>query len=312
VGLRLLWKDRAFAVTAGLTLAVCIGANTALFSVVHTVLLRPLPFVHAERIVLMGNQYPGAGVETSENSGAPDYYDRLRETTAYDEQAMYNSSNVSADQNGTPTRVRIMNVTPSFFRLLEVSPRHGRTFTEAEGEVGAEKKAILSYALWQSQFGGDPAAVGRDVRIDGQPYTIVGVMPQSFRFITDDVMLFRPLAFTPEQKQQRHSNNWRNIARLKAGATVAQAQQQVDALNAANLDRFPQYKQLVINGRFHTRVVPLQESLVRDVRTTLYLMWGGALFVLLIGCLNVANLVLVRSRARLKELATRVALGAGR
>src|SRR5262245_15584371 len=260
----------------------------------------------------MGNQYPGAGVETSENSGAPDYYDRLRETTAYDEQAMYNSSNVSADQNGTPTRVRIMNVTPSFFRLLEVSPRHGRTFTEAEGEVGAEKKAILSYALWQSQFGGDPAAVGRDVRIDGQPYTIVGVMPQSFRFITDDVMLFRPLAFTPEQKQQRHSNNWRNIARLKAGATVAQAQQQVDALNAANLDRFPQYKQLLINARFHTSVVPLQESLVRDVRTTLYLMWGGALFVLLIGCLNVANLVLVRSRARLKELATRVALGAGR
>jgi predicted permease len=312
VGLRLLWKDRAFTITAGLTLALCIGANTALFSVVDTVLLRPLPFAHAERIVLMGNRYPGAGVDAGDNSGAADYYDRLRETSVFDEQAMYNSSDVSVDQNGTPTRVRIMNVTPSFFRLLQVAPRFGRTFTEAEGEIGAEKKAVLSYALWQSQFGADPAVVGRDVRIDSQPYTIVGVMPQDFRFITSDVMLWRSLAFTPERKQQRHSNNWHNIGRLKDGATVAQAQQQIDALNAANLDRFPQYKQLLINARFYTKVVPLQDDLVRDVRTTLYLMWGGALFVLLIGCVNVANLVLVRSRARLKELATRLALGAGR
>jgi putative ABC transport system permease protein len=312
IALRLLLKDKAFTVTAGLTLALCIGANTALFSVVNTVLLRPLPFAHAERIVLMGNEYPGAGVDTGSNSGAPDYYDRLRETSVFGEQAMYNSSNVSVDQNGTPTRVRVMNVTPSFFRLLQVPPRLGRTFIDAEGEIGGEKKAVLSYALWQSQFGADPDAVGRDLRIDGQAYTVVGVMPQSFRFITDDVMLWRPLAFTPERKQQRHSNSWSNIGRLKDGATLAQAQSQIDALNAANLDRFPQYKELLINARFHTRVVPLQDDLVRGVRTTLYLMWGGALFVLLIGCVNVANLVLVRSRARLKELATRVALGAGR
>jgi len=225
---------------------------------------------------------------------------------------MYNSTDVSVDQNGTPTRVRVMNVTPSFFRLLQIPPRLGRTFTEAEGEIGNEQKVVLSYALWQSQFGGDPSAVGRDLRIDGAPYTVVGVMPQSFRFINSDVMLWRALAFTPERKQQRHSNNWRNVGRLKPGATAAQAQAQIDALNAANLDRFPQYKQLLINARFHTIVQPLQDDLVRGVRTTLYLMWGGALFVLLIGCLNVANLVLVRSRARIKELATRLALGAGR
>src|SRR5581483_11236647 len=111
------------------------------------------------------------------NSGAPDYYDRLRETTVYDEQAMYNSSDVAIDQNGAPARVRIMNVTPSFFRLLEIPPQLGRTFTDAEGEIGAEHKAVLSYALWRSQFGADPGVVGRDVRIDGVPYTIVGVMP---------------------------------------------------------------------------------------------------------------------------------------
>jgi putative ABC transport system permease protein len=312
VALRLLWKNKAFTLTAALTLALCIGANTALFSVVYTVLLRPLPFPHAQRMVLMGNRYPGAGVDAGDNSGAPDYYDRLRETTVYDEQAMYNSSNVSVDQSGTPTRVRIMNVTPSFFRVLEAPPQLGRTFTDAEGEIGNEKKVVLSYALWQTQFGGDPAAVGRDLRIDSQPYTIVGVMPRSFRFISDDVMLWRSLAFTAERKEQRHSNNWRNIARLKDGATVAQAQAQINALNTANLDRFPQYKQLLINARFYTKVERLQDDLVRDVRATLYLMWGGALFVLLIGCVNVANLVLVRSRARLKELATRIALGASR
>jgi predicted permease len=312
VALRLLWKDKAFTLTAAATLALCIGANTALFSVVRTVLLRPLPFPHAERILLMSNAYPGAGVDIGGNSGAADYYDRLRETNVFEEQAMYNSTDVSVDQNGAPTRVRVMNVTPSFFRLLQIPPRYGRTFTEAEGEIGNEKKVVLSYALWQSLFGGDPSAVGRDLRIDGSPYTVVGVMPQSFRFINSDVMLWRALAFTPERKQQRHSNNWRNIGRLKPGATLAQARAQIDALNAANLDRFPQYKQLLINARFHTIVQPLQDDLVRGVKTTLYMMWGGALFVLLIGCVNVANLVLVRSRARIKELATRLALGAGR
>src|SRR5262245_59011058 len=316
VGLRLLWKDKAFTLTVALTLALCIGANTALFSVVHNVLLRPLNVPDSDRIVVMGNQYPGAGAAAAVggSSGVPDYYDRLRETTVYEEQAMYNGRNVSVDQSGTPTRVRITNVTPSFFRLLRVGPALGRVFTEEEGEVGKEKKVVLSYALWQSQFGGDPQAIGQDIRVDGQPYTIVGVMPKSFYFLNPEVMLWRPLAFTSDLKAdaQRHSNGWQNIARLKPGATVQQAQQQIDALNKANLDRFPQYKQLLINAGFRTSVVRLQEDVVRDVKKTLYLMWGGALFVLLIGCVNVANLVLVRSRARIKELATRLALGAGR
>lgn len=312
IGARLLVKDKAFSLTALITLALCIGANTALFSVVDHVLLRPLPFPHPEQIVLMGNQYPGAGVDTGANSSAPDYYDRLRDTTVFSEQAMYNSSNVTVDQNGTPTRIRLMNVTPSFFRLLAIPPRLGRIFTDSEGEIGSEHRVILSYAFWQSEFGGDPGIVGRDIRVDGQPFTVVGVMPRDFVFVNDNVLMWRPLAFTAQRKEQRHSNNWRNIARLKPGATVHQAQEQIDALNRANLDRFPQYKQLLINARFHTTVEPLHDDLVRGVKPTLYLLWGGALFVLLIGCVNVANLVLVRSRARLKELATRLALGAGR
>ena len=247
-----MWKDKAFTATAVLTLAICIGANTALFSVVDHVLLRPLPFHESDRILLMANQYPGAGVEFGEQSGAPDYYDRLRETTVFSEQALYNSSNVSVDQNGTPTRMRVMNVTPSFFRLIGTAPQFGRIFDDSEGEIGSEQKVILSYALWQSAFGGDPQMVGRDIRIDGQPYAVVGILPRSFAFISDDIMLYRPLAFTPERKEQRHSNNWSNIGRLKPGATQRQAQDQVDALNRANLYRFPQYKQLLINARFET------------------------------------------------------------
>ena len=314
MGVRLLWRDKAFTITAALTLALCIGANTALFSVVHNVLLRPLPVPESDRIVLMANAYPGAGAEIASSSGVPDYYDRLRETTVFEEQALYNGRNQSIDQSGTPTRVRVTQATPSLFRLLRVAPAIGRTFSEQEGELGNDKKVVLSYGLWQSQFGRDPQAVGKDIRLDGQPYTIVGVMPKGFYFLNPSVMLWTALAFTADQKSdaRRHSNGHQNIGRLKPGATIQQAQQQIDALNAANLDRFPQYKELLINARFHTTVVRLQDNLVADVKATLYLMWGGALFVLLIGCVNVANLVLVRSRSRLKELATRLALGAGR
>src|SRR5262249_1081409 len=160
-----------------------------------------------------------------------------------------------------------------------------------EGEIGGEKKAILSYALWQSAYGGDPGVVGKDIRIDEQPYAIVGVMPRDFNFVNPDVQLWVPAAFTPDQRSdaQRHSNNWTNIGRLKPGATLQQAQSQNDALNAANLKRFPQYAELLLNAGFHSPVVKLQDYLVRDVRPILYLMWGGALFVLLIGAVNVAN-----------------------
>ena len=316
VGLRLLWKDKAFTVTAALTLALCIGANTALFSVVHNVLLRPLPVPESGRIVLMANAYPKAGASAAAggNSAAPDYFDRLRETDVFEEQAVYNGGNQSIDQNGTPIRIRMNRVTPSFFRLLRIAPALGRAFSEQDGEVGNDKKVVLSYALWQSAFGGDPAAIGKDLRLDGVPLTVIGVMPKGFYFLNPNVMLWRPLAFTAQEKsdERRHNNNYQNIGRLKSGARIERAQQQIDALNARNLEKFPALKPLLINAGFHTTVDPLQETLVRPIKATLYLMWGGALFVLLIGCVNVANLVLVRSRARIKEMATRLALGAGR
>lgn len=314
VGLRRLGRDRAYSLTAGLTLALCIGANTALFAVVYNVLLRPLPVPEPERLLLMSNQYPKAGAADSSNSGVPDYFDRRRDVTALEEQALFNHSSVAIGQDGLPTRIRVANVTPSYFRTMRIAPALGRPFTEAEGEPGNEKKAVLSQSLWKGRFGGDPAAIGQELRLDGQPYTVVGVMPEGVEALDPGTLLWRPLAFAPEEKadDRRHSNNYWNVGRLRPGATLDQVQAQVDALNAANLERFPHFKEILLNAGFRTQVRGLQDHLVRHVRPTLLLLWGGALFVLLIGGVNVANLALVRARARQKELATRLALGAGR
>ena len=313
LSVRLLWKDKAFTFTALLTLAVCIGANAALFSVVRGVLLKPLNLPDPDRIVMVGNAYPGAGVPEPIGSSVPDYFDRLREITAFEAQAMFTHDNRSIDQGGVATQVESTTVTPSFFKVAGVAPQIGRTFTGEEGEPGHESVVVLSDGFWRSQFGGDRNAIGRQLRIDGKPHTVVGIMPPGFRPNDQDKAMWTPMTFTAKDKsdEQRHSNNAVFIARLKPGATVEQAQKQIDALNAANLGRFPQFKEVLINAGFHTMVMRLQDQMVEDIRPILYLMWGGAAFVLLIGCVNVANLVLVRSRVRVKELATRLALGAG-
>jgi predicted permease len=309
---RLLWKDKVYALTIVLTLALCIGANTAIFAVIDSILLRPLPFPASERIVIIYNSYPNAGAVYGA-AAVPDYFDRRRDTTAFDEQALYNQRGVTLGTPGAAERVVGIQVTPSFFALVGAAPYRGRFFTEVEGEPGNERKVVLTYAFWQQQFAGDPAIVGRDIRLDGEQHTVVGILPQTYRFLSPETKLYRPLAFTAEQKSDnaRHSNNWTMIARLRPGVTVAQAQAQIDALNARNLDRFPQFKDLLVNAGFHSVVKRFQDQLVEDVRGTMYLLWAGVAFLLLIGCVNVTNLVLVRSSARMKELAMRRTLGAG-
>jgi len=311
-GIRSLLKDKGFSMTVVLTLALCIGANTAIFAIVHSVLLRPLPVPRAEEILLMANQYPRAGATGSTNSGSADYYDRLNAVTVFQQQAMFNFADQTIDLNGTPEKIVGMNATPSLFRLLEVAPLLGRTFNDEEGEIGAHQKVVLSYGLWQQMFAGSPDVLEKELRLSGRPYTIVGVMPSNFSFINPRVRLWAPLALTPQQKTARHNNNWYNIGRLKPGATLQQAQAQVDALNKVNLERFPQWKQILTNAGFHTTVEPLRDMLVKGVKSSLYLLWGGAVFVLLIGAVNIANLALARVTLRRKEFATRLALGAGR
>jgi len=312
---KLLWKDRGFSCTAILTLAVCLGANIAIFTVVNSVLLKPLPTPESERIVFISNQYPGAGVPDIFSVGIPDYLDRRHEmTNIFEQEAMFRSEDQTVDVNGTPERLKGMRITPSMFPLLRVSPAIGHAFMEADGEIGNEQKVILSYGLWQQLYGGNTDVVGKDLRINGSPKTIVGIMPRDFVFLDSKVRFWLPYAFTEKEKSDdsRHSNNSSDIARLMPGATIQQAQARVDAMNAANLERFPNFKPFLINAGFHTQVRWLQDVLVRNVKNTLYLLWGGAAFVLLIGGVNIANLALARSSVRRKEIATKLALGGSR
>ncbi|MPY87703.1 MAG: FtsX-like permease family protein [Luteitalea sp.] len=318
-GVRQLRKNKTFLFTAVPTLALCIGANTAIFSVVSSVILQPLPVPEPERVVTMWNAYPGAlgsdhGAWDAENS-APDFFDRRALTDVFESVAAYNAEAYNLGRPGGAYRVDGLRATPSLFHLLRARAMLGRTFTDAEGEPGQGQVVLLSYGLWQELFGGDPAAVGRELRLHGRPYTIVGVMPQDFTFFAhqdQDVRLWTPLAFAAEQRQQYHFNIWNIIARLQPGVTLAQAQARIDALNQRNLDRLPDLKPLLLDAGFHTPVRFFQEELVRDVRGMLFLLWGGVTCVLLIGAVNVANLVLVRATARGREIATRVALGASR
>ena len=310
--LRSLWRDKGFATTVIVTFAVCIAANTALFAIVHGVILRPLPVPDAHSILIMSNDYPNAGVAGSNNSASGDYYDRLREMTVFESQAMFHDRNQTLDLNGSPQQIHGMLITPSWFKLLRVSPAFGRAFTEEEGEIGHDQVVVLSHGLWQQLYAGDKSVLGRTLRISGKPFTIVGVMPANFNFVDPEVRLWVPIAFAPAQRTVHHSNNWYYIGRLKPGATLQQAQAQVDALNNENMERFPEMKELLINAGFHTTVKPLQDMLTAGVKGTLYLLWGGAFLVLLIGGLNIANLALARLALRRKEIATRIALGAGR
>ena len=308
---RSLWHDKTFALTVVLTFAVCIAANSALFAIVNSVVLRPLPIADANSVLLMSNEYPKAGAANTNASSSGDYFDRMQEVPAFESIALFHERSSTIELNGAPQQVTGMMVTPSWFRLLRVTPELGRPFNDAEGEIGSEQKVVLSYGLWQQLYGGDKSAVGRDLRISGKPYQVVGVMPRAFNFINPDVRMWMPAAFTGEEKKVHHSNNWTNIGRLKPGATIQQAQAQINALNAENMERMPEFKEILINAGFHTDVKPLQDLLTAGIKGTLYLLWGGALLVLLIGGLNIANLAMARLARRRKEMATRMALGAG-
>jgi predicted permease len=307
---RILLKDRSFTLTALLTLAICIAANTAMFSIVRSVLLKPLPFPGSERIVYLYNSYPSAGAPRV-GAAVPDFFDRRQAVPALEELAIFRQEGVTFGDENSAERLQNIRATPSFYRLVRVQPELGRPFSDDEGEPGQESKVLLSHGFWLRKFGGDPHVVGRMIRLNGNPFEVVGVMPLGFTFLQNDFDLFLPAAFAPAQKSddQRHSNNCQMVGRLKDGASLEVVRQQVDALNARNDERFPEFKQILKDARFHTVAVYLQDDVVRDVKAGLYLLWGCVLFVLVIGCVNIANLVIVRTSGRTREMATRHAIG---
>ena len=314
--LRLLRRDPTYTAAVVLTLALCLGANGAIFTVVRSVLLRPLPYAHADQLVFMYDTFPGAGVERAGTS-VPNYVDRAQLTSTFDAVALYQQRGLDAGEAGAVERLLAQQVTPSFFRVLGVSPERGRVFTDEEAQAGTGGKTsltVISHAYWMRQFGGSADIVGRQVRLNGVPFTVIGVMPANFTFLNPAVRLWTPAAFTPEERgeDERYSQDYDGIARLAAGVTVAQAQAQLDALNARYLERAGPLKQALINAGYRSAVLPLEADIVRNVRAALRLLWGAALLVLLIAAVNIANLALVRTGGRLKELATRYAIGAGR
>lgn len=312
-------RERSFTLTVLATLVVCLGGNTVIFSIVRSVLLKPLPIAGADRIVLVSNLYPkfgfGAAGPGVGAASVPDYFDRRRDVHSFDEVMLYRRGTVTLGTAGGDVgaeRLNVLRATPSFYTVLGASAFAGRTITAEDAESGNDAKVLLSYAFWRRRYGGDASLVGRDIRLDGRPFRVVGILAAGFEYLWKDIDLWLPLSFTADQRSDasRHSNTGVMIARLKTGASVDQAQREIDALNARNDEQFPQFRNLTRDGGYRTVVVPLQDEVVRDVRATLYLLWAGALFVLLIGGVNLANLFLMRSAARWRELATRHAIGA--
>ena len=313
-GLKLLWKEKAFAVTALLTLALCIGANTAIFTVLRTVVLEPLAFAEPGRLVSVFNIYPGIQVTDNGSNSVPDYFDRRQLTEIFDSVAFMQGNGFDLGSEGSAVHLEAQSITPSFFRVLRVSPAVGRAFTEDDAVYKKDQFVILSYGLWKDRFAGDVHIVGRDIRLSGVPYRVVGVMPRGFESPGSDAKLWVPLSFAPEQTldSARHSNSWDMIARLQPGVSVAKAQHRIDVLNKFQVERSGQLRKLLENARFGSIVRGLKDEMVHDIKPTLYLLQAAVVFVLLIGCVNVANLMLVRSNIRMKELAIRHSLGAAR
>src|SRR6188508_378017 len=188
---RLLLKDRSFTITALLTLALCIGANTAIFSVVRSVLLKPLPVPEADRLVLVYNSYPNAGAKKA-GAAVPDFFDRLRDVKALDVQSMFHRTGVTLGAEGGAERLTAVAATPSFYRMLQVKPIAGAIFSDPDGDDGSTRRVLLGHAIWQRKFAGDPAIVGREIRLSGDVYVVAGVLPAEFTFLKNDVDVWLP------------------------------------------------------------------------------------------------------------------------
>jgi predicted permease len=312
--LRALSKHKAFCLVAVLTIALCMTVNSVIFPVVNAIVLRPLPYPDSDRILTVYNSYPEAQEDRAGNS-IPDYFDRRENIAAFEDVGLYSlGGSIIGDGESSRHAFRI-DLTPSLFRVLGARPHVGRLLEEEDAEPGNHLKVVISYALWQSQLGGETGAIGQDLIIGEVPYTVVGVLDEPFRFPTWEASIWTPLAFGPERRADgnRYSGGPEMLAKLRPGNTVELAREQIDALNTATLERYPpDIQNLVRESGFRTEVLPFHDDLIKDVRTPLLLLWGGVLFVLLIGCVNIANLLLVWTSSRSRDFAVRHALGAGR
>ena len=318
-GLRTLSKSPGFTITAVLTLALGIGACTAIFSLVNAVLIRSLPYGDAGRLVYLYTPNPQFNVPVEVFGPAyADFYDLKKESTSFQDMTAFDQSIFSLTTQGSAERVSTARVDGAFFSTFQASPQLGRAIASSDDQVGHEKVAVISHALWQSMFASSTDTLYRSLLLDGKTYQIIGVMPQGFEYphYSDlpygsaqykTTQIWIPLALTPHQMEDRENARGNAVARLKAGVSIAQAQAETSTL-MVRLDKLHDAR---VRG-WGAQVENFVDSTVGHVRALLWLLLGAVCIVLLIACGNAANLLLARAASRMRELGVRVALGAGR
>jgi putative ABC transport system permease protein len=306
-GARLMRRTPGFAAAAILTIALGIGATTAMFSVVYGVVLQPLPYRDPDRLVNLWSTAIKRGLPRA-NVGMANVYDwKARNHVFEDIAALRAVANFNLTGQGEPERLNGSRVASNLFPLLGVTPLIGRTFTEDEDEIGHEHVALLTYPLWVRRFGADPGVVGRTIALNGEPHTVVGVMRPDFAYPTREFQIYTPLTFDPEELVNRMNYSYLAVARLKPGVSPAQAQSEMTVLSAQIEHEHPKE-----NEGIGAEVVPMLDDTVSTVKASLYILLAAVAAILLIGCANLANLLVARALVRHRELAVRAALGAAR